>query len=284
MTPPVTMTIAGSDSGGGAGIQADLKMFAALGTFGASALTAVTAQNTVGVERVDVLDVGLVAAQIDAIVDDLRPVAAKTGMLAVASIIDLVAERAAGGQLPPLVVDPVMVASSGDRLLDEAAEASYVEHLMPRAAVVTPNLREASVLIGSEVTTIDDMHAAASELTATGAAWVVVKGGHLDGAATDVVVERATGHHFELTMPRVDTRNVHGTGCSFAAAVTARLAHGDDPEQAIRAAKGIVHAAIVGASTWRLGAGHGPIDHFGWGRDAPLEAARTTDTNQQEQP
>ena len=269
MTPPVALTIAGSDSGGGAGIQADLKMFAALGVFGTSAVTAVTAQNTVGVDRVDVLDTEMVAAQIDAVMADLRPAAAKTGMLAVAPIIELVADRAAAGGLPPLVVDPVMVASSGDRLLDEHAEQAYVERLFPHALVITPNLWEASVLLGREIATVDDMRQAAADLAETGPDWVIVKGGHLRGDAVDVVHDRRGGRHFELTAPRAETRNVHGTGCSFGAAITAGLARGRRPEDAICEAKDVITRAIDGATEWRLGDGHGPVDHFGWGPDDP---------------
>lgn len=280
MTPPVALTIAGSDSGGGAGIQADLKMFSALGVFGTSAITAVTAQNTVGVDLVDVLDEHTVAAQIDAVMTDLRPVAVKTGMLACTEIIDLVAERAAAGRLPPLVVDPVMVASSGDRLLDEEAEAAYLDHLLPHALVTTPNLREASVLVGREVTTVDEMATAAAELAATGPAWVVVKGGHLDGAAVDVVYERVTGRVSRLTAPRIETRNNHGTGCSFAAAITAGLALGRGPEDAIGEAKLTVTGAIAGAASWRLGTGHGPVDHFGWGSAAPRSAGLDDPTSE----
>jgi hydroxymethylpyrimidine/phosphomethylpyrimidine kinase len=275
----VALTIAGSDSGGGAGIQADLKMFSALGVFGTSAVTAVTAQNSVGVERVDVLGVDTVAAQIDAVTADLRPAAAKTGMLAVAAIIDLVAERAEAGRLPPLVVDPVMVASSGDRLLDEDAEVAYLEHLFPHAFVVTPNLREASVLVGHDVATVRDMSHAAAELADAGPDWVIVKGGHLEGDAVDVVHERDTGRVLHLTAPRTDTRNVHGTGCSFGAAIAAGLAHGHEPEHAIREAKAAVTRAIRSAAEWRLGGGHGPIDHFGW--DTPTS---TTTPDTQEQP
>jgi hydroxymethylpyrimidine/phosphomethylpyrimidine kinase len=268
VTPPVALTIAGSDSGGGAGIQADLKMFAALGVFGTSAITAVTAQNTTGVRRVDIVAVEMVAAQIDAVMDDLAPAAAKTGMLAVAEIIDLVAERAESGQLPPLVVDPVMVASSGDRLLHESAEQAYLERLFPQATVVTPNLSEASVLIGEDVTSVAEMREAACALAERGPNWVVVKGGHLAGDAVDVVHEQATGRTFELHAPRVATANVHGTGCSFAAAITAGMASGLDVEPSIRAAKVTVTRAIEGAAEWRLGAGHGPIHHF-VGRSIP---------------
>ena len=263
MTPPVALTIAGSDSGGGAGIQADLKSFAALGVFGTSAITAVTAQNTRAVTRVDVLDPVAVEAQIDAVLADLPVAAVKTGMLATAEIVELVARRAAAGDLPHLVVDPVMVASSGDRLLDEDAESAYRELLFPHAEVITPNLLEAAVIVGRSLTTVDDAAAAAQELAGEGTAWVVVKGGHLDGDATDLVVHR--GELTRLTSPRVATANVHGTGCSFASAVAAGLAQGLAPVDALGRAKAFIDRAVRGGATWRLGGGHGPIDHFGWG-------------------
>jgi hydroxymethylpyrimidine/phosphomethylpyrimidine kinase len=262
VTPPVALTIAGSDSGGGAGIQADLKTFGALGVFGTSAITAITAQNTVGVEAVDVLDEATVSAQIDAVLRDLPVAAVKTGMLATTGIIELVAERAGAGDLPHLVVDPVMVASSGDRLLDESAELAYRDALFPHAEVITPNLREASVLVGRELTSVDDCRAAAAELAATGARWVVIKGGHLDGPAVDVV--HHDGETIELRADRIATDNVHGTGCSFASATAAWLARQQSPLDALHHAKDFVNRAVAGGARWRLGAGHGPIDHFGW--------------------
>lgn len=261
-TPPVALTIAGSDSGGGAGIQADLKSFAALGVFGTSAITAVTAQNTVAVERVEVLSPAMVEAQIDAVLSDLAVAAVKTGMLANVAIVEMVARRAAAGDLPHLVVDPVMVASSGDRLLDEDAESAYRDLLFPHAEVITPNLLEASVIVGRALSTPEDAGVAALELSRGGDAWVVVKGGHLDGPATDLV---AHGDDLdELTSPRIGTANVHGTGCSFAAATAAGLAQGLDPLGALRQAKRFIDRGVAGGARWHLGRGHGPIDHFGW--------------------
>ena len=262
MTPPVALTIAGSDSGGGAGIQADLKSFAALGVFGTSAITAVTSQNTVAVTRVDVLDPRAVEAQIDAVLADLPVAAVKTGMLATVEIVELVARRAAAGDLPHLVVDPVMVASSGDRLLAEDAEAAYRELLFPHAEVITPNLLEASVIVGRLLEDADDAAAAAAELSAECDAWVVVKGGHLDVSATDAVAHGTEAT--TLTSERIDTPNVHGTGCSFASATAAGLAQGLEPLAALRQAKAFIDRGVRGGAAWRLGAGHGPIDHFGW--------------------
>ena len=263
MTPPVALTIAGSDSGGGAGIQADLKAFAANGVFGTTAITALTAQNTVGVLGVEVTPVSFVDAQITAVLSDLPVRAVKTGMLATAEIVELVAKRAEAGDLPNLVVDPVMVASSGARLLDADAELSYLTRLFPHALVVTPNLWEASLLVGRPLTTPDDMAAAAVELGRSGARYVLIKGGHLRGDAVDVLFDGEEVHR--LSLARIDTANVHGTGCTTAATIAARLAQGDQVPAAVAAAKAYVASAIAGAVDWRLGAGHGPVDHFGWG-------------------
>ena len=266
MTPFVALTIAGSDSSGGAGIQADLKTFAALRVFGASAITALTAQNTLGVRAVHTVPADVVAAQVEAVLDDLDVRAVKTGMLATADVVHTVAALARAGRLPRLVVDPVMVASSGDRLLEEAAEQAYVDELLPHATVLTPNLRETEALLGAPVATIEDQREAARTLGALGPRVVVVKGGHpvrgADGVAIDVVWDGKTVR--ELSAPRVHTHNNHGTGCSFAAAVAAGLAAGLEVRQALEQAKRFVHAAISGGAHWRLGAGHGPLDHFGW--------------------
>jgi hydroxymethylpyrimidine/phosphomethylpyrimidine kinase len=260
------MTIAGSDSGGGAGIQADLKTFAALGVFGTSAITALTAQNTQGVAGVHPVPPEFVAAQVDAVLADLPVAAVKTGMLATAPILRAVAELAAAGRLPRLVVDPVMVASSGDRLLDLDAERAYMELLLPYAVVATPNLREAEVLLGRRITTLAEQRTAAEELAALGPAAIVVKGGHAvsdtPGEAVDVVVHNGTVS--ELRAIRVPTANNHGSGCSFASAVAAGLAKDMSIMDAIGAAKEFVHRAVAGGATWSLGKGHGPLDHFGW--------------------
>jgi hydroxymethylpyrimidine/phosphomethylpyrimidine kinase len=268
MNPPVALTIAGSDSGGGAGIQADLKTFAALKVFGTSALTALTAQNTMGVRRVHAVPADFVVAQVDAVLDDLPVHGVKTGMLATAATVEAVAAMAAAGRLPNLVVDPVMVASSGDRLLEPAAEESYRTRLIPHAVVITPNMWEAEVLLGRTIRTRDDQHRAARDLGRYGPAAVVVKGGHrLDDAgaeAVDVVWDGATT--YELRSPWIDTRNNHGTGCSFAAATAAHLARGADLRTALASAKTFVTEAVAGAAGWRLGGGHGPLDHFGWSR------------------
>jgi hydroxymethylpyrimidine kinase/phosphomethylpyrimidine kinase len=212
------------------------------------------------------VDEALVQAQLDAVLDDLQVGAVKTGMLATAGTVALVARAAAGFRLPNLVVDPVMVATSGDRLLDAGAETAYRERLLPHALVATPNLPEASVLTGRPVHCVDDMVAAGEALRAMGVTWVLVKGGHLDGDALDVLV--GPGGVTTLAVPRVRTVNTHGTGCSLAAAIAARLALGDEPPAAVRAAKAFVSSAVASAAGWHLGGGHGPIDHFGWSRPA----------------
>jgi hydroxymethylpyrimidine/phosphomethylpyrimidine kinase len=261
VTPPVALTIAGSDSAAGAGVQADLKTFAALGVFGTSAITALTAQNTVTVNGVHAVTPEFVGAQVDAVLDDLDVRAVKTGLLATTPIIETVAGRAGRGELPNLVVDPVMVASSGTRLLEPDAEQAYHERLFRHALVITPNLREAAALLDRPVRSIDDMAQAARDLADTGPRIVVVKGGHLAaGDAVDVVY--ADGRVDELRAPRVQTTNVHGTGCTFASAIAAGLARGDEPMDAIAQAKHFVTTALEGGAGWRLGAGSGPLDHF----------------------
>lgn len=257
MNPPVALTIAGSDSGGGAGIQADLKTFAAHGVFGTSAITALTAQNTTGVSAVSAVEPDFVRAQIDAVLADLPVAAVKTGMLGTPSIVELVAEMA--DRLPNLVVDPVLVAASGDRLFEADAERAYLRRLFPLATVVTPNLFEAGVLLGRELATVDDAVDAARELAVTGAGCVVVKGGHLRGQDEAVDVVWHAGRIELLRAPWIPTANNHGTGCTFAAATAAMLARGEELLPALRAAKAYVHRGLTVGATWRLGHGHGPL-------------------------
>jgi hydroxymethylpyrimidine/phosphomethylpyrimidine kinase len=264
-TPPIALTIAGSDSGGGAGIQADLATFAALGVHGTSVVTALTAQNTSTVAAVHIPPIEFLDAQLDAVLGDLRVVAVKTGMLANTAVVAAIAQRAAAGDLPNLVVDPVLVSSSGDPLFADAAEQIYIEKLFPHALIVTPNTREAAVLLGEPtetLTSVSDQRAAATALGRFGPAWVVVKGGHLtNGEAVDVVHETASGRTTELHAPWIDTTNNHGTGCTFAAAIAAHLARGDGATDAIAAAKAFVHDALRRSASWQLGAGHGPVAH-----------------------
>ena len=258
-SPPVALTIAGSDSGGGAGVQADLKTFHAFGVFGTSAVTAVTAQNTLGVTAVHPVPPTVVRAQIDAVAVDLRPRALKTGMLATAELVATVAEAIAAHGLDTYVVDPVMVAASGHRLLEPDAEATLARRLLPLAALVTPNLREAALLTGADVTSLAAMREAARHLVKMGAGAALVKGGHLPwGEAADVFWdgdEERVWHR-----PRIATRHVHGTGCTLSAAVAAGLARGIPLLDAVDAAVDFVARAI--ASAPGLGSGGGPINHF----------------------
>ncbi|MBI2862391.1 MAG: bifunctional hydroxymethylpyrimidine kinase/phosphomethylpyrimidine kinase [Chloroflexi bacterium] len=252
------MTIAGSDSGGGAGIQADLKTFAALGVYGTSAITAITAQNTQHVIKVLELPPELVAAQIDAIVLDIGADAVKTGMLANAAIIQVVAEKVREHKLPNLVVDPVMVAKSGDRLLREDAVDALRQLLLPLATVVTPNLPEAEVLVGRKLESMADRRWAAQQIVALGARSVVVKGGHGEGPAVDLLYD---GREFrEFTAPRIATNNTHGTGCTFGSAITAWLAKRASIEEAVGRAKEYLTATLQHA--YPLGQGKGPVNHF----------------------
>ena len=254
----VALTVAGSDSGGGAGIQADLRTFAAHGLHGASAITAVTAQNTVAVVDYVALEPRMVMAQIDAVASDMPVAAVKTGMLATRPIVEAVAEAIARWRLPHLVVDPVMVAKSGDRLLDSAAEAAYRDRLFPLAEVVTPNLAEAEALLGRPVRSVEAMAQAARDLRALGPRSVLVKGGHLEGDPVDVFFDGQRTE--ELRAPRIATRNTHGTGCTLSAAIAARLALGADARAAVRDAKAYLTEALRGAYT--LGRGAGPVDHL----------------------
>jgi hydroxymethylpyrimidine/phosphomethylpyrimidine kinase len=252
----VALTIAGSDSGGGAGIQADLKTFAAHGVHGTSAVTAVTAQNSVHVVEAFALGPRLVVAQIEAVTSDMRVAAAKTGMLATRGIVKAVAEAVARLRIPHLVVDPVMVAKGGDRLLDAGAVRAYVDALFPVAELVTPNLPEAAALLGRPVRTLDEMRAAARDLKDLGPAAVLVKGGHLEGDAVDVFFDGRRSE--ELAVPRVPTANTHGTGCTLSAAIAARMARGEELLDAVRGAKAFVTEAIRGS--YQVGSGPGPVD------------------------
>ena len=260
------LTIAGSDSGAGAGIQADLKTFAAHGVYGTSAITAVTAQNTVGVTMFEALSPRLVREQIEAVVTDIGAHAAKTGMLASAGIVEAVAAAISDFQIPLVVVDPVMVAKSGDRLLDDAAVQAVRASLLRRAFVVTPNIPEAEALAGITIRTDDDRRDAARRILACGPAAVVLKGGHLP---TDDIVDLLCsvgpdGEEFvEFRHPRVPGRHTHGTGCTFAASLAASLALGRTLREAIPIAQDYIAGAIRGGP--ELGRGHGPMDHF-WNR------------------
>lgn len=256
MTVPIALTIAGSDPSGGAGIQADLKTFAAFEVYGAAVLTCVTAQNTTGVRATGELPAALVAAQLDAVLDDLAIGALKTGMLGRAEIVAVVAQRCARLDAP-IVVDPVMVATSGDLLLSDDGVAALRDLLLPLSRLVTPNLAEAAVLAGRRVETVADMRDAARAIRDLGPQAVLVKGGHLAGAACDVLLDGAELH--ELRAERLATGPMHGSGCTLSAAIAAELARGSDLLAAVRCAKAFVHAAIAAAPV--VGHGARPLDH-----------------------
>ena len=258
-TPPVVLSIAGSDSGGGAGIQADLKTFHAFGCFGTTALTAITAQNTLGVHAVHPVPIATVQAQIRAVAKDLPPAAFKTGMLATAELVKAVADAIREHGLPNFVLDPVMVATSGDRLLDQDAEQTIFEHLLPLAELVTPNLDEAAILVGEAVEDLDGMHRAARILVERGARAALVKGGHLQTEELVDVLFDGKGFH-EWRRPKLDTRSTHGTGCTLSAGIAAGLAHGRPLRSAVEAALDFVHRAMQTAPG--LGRGHGPLNHL----------------------
>ena len=256
---PTALTIAGSDSGGGAGIQADLKTFAAHGVYGTSAIAAVTAQNTIGVSGVHVLPDDFVTAQIEAVVADLGCDAVKTGMLANSTIVEAVAAAVESLELPNLVVDPVMVAKSGDHLLDDEAVHALRWTLVRLARVVTPNIPEAEVLARMSIGSLADMREAASRIAALKPAAVVIKGGHLAGPeVVDLLFEK--GEFTEFIGPRIEGRNTHGTGCTFAAAIAAHLAKGAALGDAVAASKAYVEGAMRNGVP--LGKGHRPLNHF----------------------
>jgi hydroxymethylpyrimidine/phosphomethylpyrimidine kinase len=254
------LTIAGSDSGGGAGIQADLKTFAAFGVYGMSAITAITAQNTIGVQAVHAVPLAMIEAQLTSVMSDIGADAAKTGMLGTADVVELVAAAIRRLGIRNLVVDPVMVAKSGDTLLAADARSAVRDALLPLALVITPNLPEAETLLGRPVRNLESMRDAARLLYDLGTPWVVVKGGHLpeEQDAIDLVYD---GREFvELRSPRTQSRNTHGSGCTFSAAITAGLAAGRQPIDAINAAKEYITAAIESAP--HIGHGHGPTNHL----------------------
>ncbi len=252
------LTIAGSDSGGGAGIQADLKTFAAHGVYGTSVITAITAQNTVGVTKIVEMDPGMVAAQIDAVIQDIGTDALKTGMLANAAIIEAVAKKIRQHRLKKLVVDPVMAAKSGDLLLRKSAFDALRFRLIPLATIVTPNIPEAEQLTGMSIKKAKDVERAARRIVAMGARSVVIKGGHRKGPAIDLFFD---GNKFRaLSTARIRTRHTHGTGCTFSAAIAANLANGEKLERAVVLAKKYITQAI--RQGFAIGAGHSPVHHF----------------------
>jgi hydroxymethylpyrimidine/phosphomethylpyrimidine kinase len=267
---PRALTIAGSDPGGGAGIQADLKTFTALGVFGMTAITAVTIQNTRGVSGFEALSPGTVAAQIHAVAEDIGVDAAKTGMLANAAIVEAVADAVAATRIDRLVVDPVFVSKHGHALLAEDAVDALRARILPLATLVTPNLPEAGGLAGFVVETRDDMRAAAQAILGAGARAVLVKGGHLEGATEAVDLFADDDREEWVLAERIDTPNTHGTGCTLSAAITARLAADDELFDAVRAGKAFVTEAIRHALA--IGQGIGPVDQL-WSIEPPQASA-----------
>lgn len=259
---PVALTIAGSDSSGGAGIQADLKTFAALGVYGASVITALTAQNTTGVTGIHQVPAGFVTAQIDAVFADLAVGAVKIGMVAEPSVIDAIADGLDRWSPKHVVFDPVMVATSGDRLLVAEAVDALRRKLIPRATLITPNLPEAAALLDEQIAVSEAGIAAQGQrLLALGCRAVLIKGGHGQGSESTDYFVTSTGS-IALSAPRIATKNTHGTGCSLSSAVAAGLARGDDLEAAVRNAKTWISAAIAAADRFTIGHGHGPVHHF----------------------
>ncbi len=257
MTLPVALSIAGSDPSGGAGIQADLKTFHQFGVYGEAVITLLTVQNTVAVDSVQVLDPDFVSAQLIAVLEDIPPMAAKTGALGTAAMVERIAFLAASFTFP-LVVDPVMISKHGAPLMAPEARNKLIELLLPACALLTPNLHEAAAITGMRVETPAQMREAAMAILDLGAGAVLLKGGHLEGAAMDLLLWH--GGEMKLPAKRIETKHTHGTGCSYSAAVTALLASGHGLEEAVRQAKGWIHAAI--STNPGLGRGNGPVNHF----------------------
>ncbi|WP_046112384.1 bifunctional hydroxymethylpyrimidine kinase/phosphomethylpyrimidine kinase [Aquincola tertiaricarbonis] len=255
------LTIAGSDSGGGAGIQADLKTFAALGCYGSSAITAITAQNTLGVRAIHAVPTEVLAAQIDAVAEDIGCDAVKIGMLHSAATVQCVAAAIDRHGLRPVVLDPVMIATSGAALIDAAAVQVIVQALFPRVALVTPNLDEAALLLGRAIVSVDELDGAADALLELGAQAVLLKGGHLPGDTVVDVLKSREGLHRRFQAPRLHSRNLHGTGCTLSAAVAAALALGQPMADAVAAAHAYVQQALRHGAAVRTGAGNGPLNH-----------------------
>ena len=262
MITPIAVTIAGSDSGGGAGIQADLKTFSALGVFGASAITALTAQNTLGVQAIHAVPPEFVSQQIDSVFGDLSVSAVKIGMLATPEVIEAVAQGLDRFGGLPVVLDPVMVAASGDVLIAPEAVEALRRHLLPRAGLITPNLPEAARLLDAEVARDEEETAdQARALMGIGARAVLIKGGHAEGPESVDILVTSDGVE-RLPAPRADTRNTHGTGCTLSSAIAAGLAKGQDLVGAVQMAKRYVTEAIRRSDELRIGHGHGPVHHF----------------------
>ena len=260
MSIPVVLSIAGSDSGGGAGVQADIKTFSSIGTYGTSVITAVTAQNSIGVSAIEELNIGVIEKQIDSVCSDMKPVAVKTGMLFSKEIITLVANKAEKYGWKHLIVDPVMVATTGDHLIKDDAVTTYIEELLPLSFAVTPNIPEATRLTGLEINSDSSLRKAAIGIHNFGVDNVIIKGGH-DISSTESIDTLYDGHKFTYEkLLRIDSNNTHGTGCSFASALTAYIAMGNNLKTSLKLAKHYVWNGIK--TSYQVGEGNGPINHM----------------------
>jgi hydroxymethylpyrimidine/phosphomethylpyrimidine kinase len=257
------LTIAGSDSGGGAGIQADLKTYAAIGCYGMSVITALTAQNTRGVTAIYALPPSFAVEQMQAVFTDIGADAVKIGMLYSAELIEVITEELNKHRVRNIVLDPVMVAQSGDKLLQDDAIQAIKDHLMPVADVVTPNLPEAETLLSQKIETIEDMQRAARSLAQYGGRSILIKGGHLDESkCTDLLYLTEEDRFVMLEAERIETRNNHGTGCTLSSAIAAYMSRGNGIEDAVRKAKAYIQQAIQRGAQYKIGEGHGPVHHF----------------------
>lgn len=259
---PTALTIAGSDSGGCAGIQADLKTFSSLGVFGTSVITAITAQNTTEVRAVEILSSPIIKKQIEAVLDDIVVDVVKTGMLPSVEIIETVASIIDRYNLPTIIVDPVMVATSGTRLVSSSIVSAFRDYLYPRITLITPNLPEAEALSGIEIHSEKDMYTAAEILLAQGCPAVLIKGGHSQSPNSTDILFAVNKEPIRFSVPRIDSCNLHGTGCTFSSAIAAHMALGHDLEDAIRLAKNYISSAIDAGQNIIIGKGSGPVNHF----------------------
>lgn len=263
------LTIAGSDSGGGAGIQADLKAFAARGVYGMTAITALTAQNTISVQSVFEISADFVGAQIDAVMEDMGADAWKTGMLSNSEIIKMLVKKVKEYQIQTIIVDPVMVARSGDSLLHPSAQKALIKELIPLAFVLTPNHHEAEVIVGKKITNLEDAKTAAQKIYKMGARNVIIKGGHIPGVKDAVDILYDGDKIIEISAPRIETKNTHGTGCTYASSIAAEIAKGNEVLSAVKTAKKYLTQTLKSARYLEIGRGNGPLDHF-LGNEIPI--------------
>ncbi|MXN91059.1 bifunctional hydroxymethylpyrimidine kinase/phosphomethylpyrimidine kinase [Flavobacterium sp. Sd200] len=261
-TYPAMLTIAGSDSGGGAGIQADIKTFAALGCYGMSAVTALTAQNTLGVSGIHSIPPDFVKAQLDAVLTDIKPHAIKIGMVHSPELVGVIASALKQYPDIPVILDPVMVATSGDRLIAQETVAELVSQLFPLTTLITPNLDEASLLWGMPITTVDQMHTAGQEIMQQGCNALLLKGGHLQQQELTTLLFTENGKVTAFTSNKIETKNMHGSGCTLSSAIAAYIARGEDLHNAVALAQKYVHNAIYNGKDVVTGKGHGPLNHF----------------------